>query len=439
MKTKRFQFLMAPLLALAMVAAACGDGGTSDTTSAFPPAAGALGGVLVESGAPVQIRALQAISGEVAFLGVDQVRGIELAIEDFGDVKGHPVNLGTPEDDLCLGEGGGAGATAIVAQEGVLGVIGTTCSGAAVPALEIFNEAGIVMISGSNTSESLTSNLQGTAGVNWRDTYLRTAHNDLIQGGAAAVFAYENLGLRNMCTIHDGDPYTSGLADSFGAKFAELGGTISVATSVNKGDTDMGPVLAECATGTPEGIYFPIFQPEGDFILQQVGGVSGLDGVQMYGADGLITPDHFSLPEAAGAYYSGPDLGFEGNTGFTGETYTNLVARYEAAYGEAPTAAFHAHTYDATMMLLNAIEQVAVEGPDGQLWVDRAALRDFLYATESFPGVTGSLSCDEFGDCGGNVVSVVHNEDPSDPQAGIANVVFRAGKGAGGEIVILDN
>jgi branched-chain amino acid transport system substrate-binding protein len=210
-----------------------------------------------------------------------------------------------------------------------------------------------------------------------------------------------------------------------------------VATSINKGDTDMGPVLTECAAGDPEGIYFPIFQPEGDFILQQVGGVAGLEDVQMYGADGLLTPDHFSLPEAAGAYYSGPDLNFEGNAGFTGTSYDELVTRYEADYGVEPEAVFHAHTYDATMMLLNAIDEVAVEGPDGQLWVDRQALRDYLYATQDFPGVTGSLSCDEFGDCGGNVVSVVFNEDPSDPQAGLANTVFRAGKGPGGEVVVL--
>lgn len=446
------------LVVFALFAAACGDDDATTTTAApgattttaaattttdggeaFPPEAGAAGGVLIEAGAPVEIRALQAISGEVAFLGVDQVRGIELAIEDFGDVHGHAVNLGTPEDDLCLGEGGGAGATVISAQPGVLGVIGTTCSGAAVPAMAIFNEAGIVMISGSNTGPSLTSDFQGNAGDDYYPFYLRTAHNDLIQGGAAALFAFDVLGLTAMCTIHDGDPYTSGLAGAFGAAFETLGGEIVLATSINKGDTDMVPVLTECAAGDPEAIYFPIFQPEGDFILQQVGGVAGLEDVIMYGADGLITPDLFSLAEAAGAYFSGPDLGFEGNAGFTGESYTNLVARYEAAYGEPPQAAFHAHTYDATMMLLNAIAEVAVQGPDGELWVDRQELRDFLYATAGFPGVTGTLSCDAFGDCGANTVSVVLNEDPSDPQAGIANVVFRAGKGAGGEVVVIDS
>ncbi|GIT76487.1 MAG: hypothetical protein Ct9H300mP31_10180 [Acidimicrobiaceae bacterium] len=31
----------------------------------------------------------------------------------------------------------------------------------------------------------------------------------------------------------------------------------------------MIPVLTEVASGSPEMLFFPIFQPEGDFIIQQ--------------------------------------------------------------------------------------------------------------------------------------------------------------------------
>jgi hypothetical protein len=149
------------VLVLALVAVACGDDdaadddGTTTTTTAaageeFTP--GPLGAVTIEPGGAVEIRALQAINGPVAFLGTDQVRGIELAIEDFGDIEGHAVNLGTPEDDGCSAEGGQAGAQAILAQEGVLGVIGTTCSGAAAAASPLLSAAGMVLISGSRSS-----------------------------------------------------------------------------------------------------------------------------------------------------------------------------------------------------------------------------------------------------------------------------------------------
>jgi branched-chain amino acid transport system substrate-binding protein len=420
------------VLVFALVAAACGDDddtstteGTTGTTAGgteFTP--GPLGAVTIEPGGAVEIRALQAISGPVAFLGTDQVRGIELAIEDFGDINGHAVNLGTPEDDGCSAEGGQAGAQAILAQEGVLGVIGTTCSGAAAAASPLLSAAGMVLISGSNTSPSLTSDLEGTAGENYHPGYYRTAHNDLFQGATAAQFAFEGLGVTKAAAIHDGDPYTDGLATAFANAFAELGGEVVVYTAVNKGDTDMTAVLTEVAAGGPEVVYFPIFQPEGDFIVQQAGGVAGLEDVIWFGADGLLVDDFMALAESEGMYFSGPDLRFGENTGFTGTTYGDLTARYEAAYGEAPIAAFHAHTYDATMMLLAAISAVAVVEDDGTMHVDRQALRDELDSTMGFSGVIGTLACDAFGDCGSQAISIVLHEDSTDVATGKSNVVF---------------
>ncbi len=53
-----------------------------------------------------------------------------------------------------------------------------------------------------------------------------------------------------------------------------------------------------------------------------------------------------------------------------------------------------------------AIEAVATEGPDGQLYVPKGALRDAIYATTDFQGVTGILSCSESGDCGAPLIAV---------------------------------
>ena len=44
-------------------------------------------------------------------------------------------------------------------------------------------------------------------------------------------------------------------------------------------------------------------------------------------------------------------------------------------------------------------EEVAVETEDGGLQIPRTALRDALFATEGFEGITGTLSCNELGDC----------------------------------------
>ena len=54
------------------------------------------------------------------------------------------------------------------------------------------------------------------------------------------------------------------------AVFEELGGTVTFQGAVNVGDTDMRAVLTSAAADTPDALYFPIFEPEGNFIVQQV-------------------------------------------------------------------------------------------------------------------------------------------------------------------------
>ena len=49
----------------------------------------------------------------------------------------------------------------------------------------------------------------------------------------------------------------------------------------------------------------------------------------------------------------------------------------------------------------------------GTLYVDRALLRRALTDTEDFGGLLGTLSCDDFGDCGTGEVSIFHHTDPS--------------------------
>lgn len=451
MKTKT-RYLFALIGALALIAAACGTddadpattvapattAATGATTAAptttvaattttieemTPPEPGPLGQVVVEAGESIQIRSLNVITGPDATLGIPNQRAVELAIGDFGQIMGHDVAMGTGLDDLCSAEGGQAGGQAVVADKSVVGVIGTSCSGAAASASPLISAAGYVMISPSNTSPSLTSDLVGNAGSNYNEGYYRTAHNDLYQGEAVAQFVYNELGLRVAAAVHDGDPYTDGLATAFSDAFQKLGGTISVYTAVNKGDTDMAAVLTEVAAGEPEAMFFPIFIAEGTAIATQIGGISGLEDTVLIAADGLISPQFMSLPESEGIYHSGPDLRYgENGNAHTDQTADGFLAAYQAAYGEAPSAPFWAHAYDATTMLLTAIQTVGVD-VDGTLYIDRQELRDELNST-SFDGIIGSITCDAFGDCGAQRVTIVLNNNTSDFEAATSNVVY---------------
>ena len=188
----------------------------------------------------------------------------------------------------------------------------------------------------------------------------------------------------------------------------------------------MVPVLTEIAAGSPEALFFPIFQPAGDFIADQAPGVSGLEGTVLLAADGLLNTNYLALPQTAGMYFSGPDSRFGDNVNqSTGKTAQDFLAVYEENWGEAPAAPFWAHGYDATTMLLDAIAAASYVDGDGNLNIDRQGIRDYLDGLQGFSGLIGTINCDDFGDCGAARITVVQNiGGEENAPASMNNVVF---------------
>jgi branched-chain amino acid transport system substrate-binding protein len=304
--SKRLLSLLAVLTALALFVVACGGStveeqvksetapeATTEPAAEEPAAeepvaeAGCtddLGCVTVAAGDPIKIASALVIAGPNETLGIDSQRGIEIAIDDRGEVAGHSVEL-VAEDGGCSAEGGQTASTKIASDESIVAVVGHNCSSSCTPAAPIYNDAGLTMISPSCTAPALTG----------PDThvpsFLRTAHNDNIQGRVMAEFVYNELGLRKAATIHDGSPYAEQLQQVFADVFVELGGEITAQEAVNVGDTDMRPVLTSIATGSPDIIYYPIFIAEGGFVTTQAKEVAGLENTVLAGADGMISPD----------------------------------------------------------------------------------------------------------------------------------------------------
>lgn len=412
MKRATLLVLLSLMLALFMVA--CGGGTTepaaeettTEETAVEAPAeeapaeeAGctdAIGCVEIAPGDPILLASSLVVSGPNTELGLDSQYGVEIAIDLRGEIMGHPIEL-QPEDDGCSAEGGQTSAQKIVSNPQIVAMIGTSCSGAGVPAAKIISDAGFVMVSPSNTSPSLTDPEQHQAG------YLRTAHNDKVQGAAMAEFAYNELGIRKAAAIHDGDPYTEGLASVFSEAFQALGGEMVAFEAEAADATNVEPLLTSIAASGPEFIYLPVFIPLGSLITNTASDIDGLAGVILAGADGIQSPSFLenTVGTSEGMYASGPDLSFS-NTFYTD---TFLPAYLEKA-GTEPTAPFHAHAFDATNMVLDAIESVAQQGADGTLLIGRQALRDALFATSGLEGITGTITCDEFGDCADPKISV---------------------------------
>jgi branched-chain amino acid transport system substrate-binding protein len=331
------------------------------------------------------------ISGATAFLGEDSQGAVEIAIDDRGgQLLEHDI-LYTVEDSGCSAEGGQTAATKVAADPSIIGVIGTNCSSAMTAAMDTVSEAGLVILSSSNTAPALTF-----ADQTYKPGYFRVCHTDLFQGAVAAEFIYNEVGARTAATIHDGSPYADQLQEVFATKFKELGGEVTFQGAVNIGDTDMRTILTSVAADTPDVLYFPIFEPEGPFLVAQSSEIAGLEDTVLLGADGLLVD---SFPENAGenligGYLSGPYV--------MGEPYREFLKKWEDRFGGVPPSGFHAFAYDASNILLDAIEKVAVVDSDGSIHVPRGALRDAITETSNYDGLSGTLDCgdSDFGDLG---------------------------------------
>ncbi|HSK94276.1 MAG TPA: branched-chain amino acid ABC transporter substrate-binding protein [Candidatus Angelobacter sp.] len=396
----------AVLVVLMFVLAACqsdgGSGQTDDPGNGNGNGGGdfecedEIGCVTYAPGEAIRIGSALVISGPDASLGLDSQYGVQVAIELRGEIHGHEIELDA-QDDGCNAEGGTAAARTLTSDPTIVAVIGTSCSSAGVPAAQITSDAGVVMISPSNTAPSLTSEEEH------QPFYLRTAHNDTVQGEAMARFVCEELGFSTAATMHDGSPYAEQLQAVFQEQFAEqCDGTITGTEAVEPTQTDFNPVLTSLAAGDPEFLYYPIFTAAGALVTQQARDI--MPDTVLAGADGMFSDAFLEAAGSAadGMYLSGPDLEFSGT--FYQEEF--LPAYSEVSGEDAPISVFHAHAYDAATMIFDAIEEVATVEDDGTIHIGRQALRDALFATSGFEGITGSLTCNATGDCADPSISV---------------------------------
>jgi branched-chain amino acid transport system substrate-binding protein len=182
----------------------------------------------------------------------------------------------------------------------------------------------------------------------------------------------------------------------------------------------MRPVLTKIATGKPEFIYYPIFIAAGGHITRQVKEVKGLEKAALMGADGIFSPDFYKAAgeTAIGMYHSSPDF-----SAFAGG-YQDFLAKHQKKYGEKPIAPFHAMAYDGANMVFAAIEKVAKKAPDGSLAIGRKALRDALYATKGMKGLTGTITCDKYGDCADPHIAVYITKEENIKKLEMPSVPF---------------
>ena len=396
MKQRNLFRLLATAAVFSVIAAACGDGDGGGGGGPVDCATVEFGCLEVGAGEPIRIGSLQAISPpDVADLGNDALNGMKLAIDYLdgtydgtpGQLLGHDIDIQS-ESDGCSKEGGQAGAQKLAADPTILFVVGTTCSSAALGVADkILSDAGIVLISPSNTATTLTQE-----GLH-QPFYFRTAPNDAIQAKIVVDFVSDELAFTKAATIHDESPYTEGLTAAFKIFFEGKGGTVTSEEAITTGDTDFKPLLTSIAQTGPELIYFPDFNPECALIAKQAQDIPELEGVTLMGSEGCLSTNWFEVGNTDGVYMSGPIP-----TGNPPEDLAKFLAAYKDQFGN-PTASYNSYAFDAFNVMKEAIESAAVENADGSLTIPSVALRDALYDVQNYSGLTGTLTCLQTGDC----------------------------------------
>ncbi len=339
-----------------------------------------------EPGDMVKIGYAGPMTGDYSAFGIDISQGGLLAAEQLGDVQGWKVEL-LVEDTQGSGEGGAAVANLYVSDPGVVAIAGHTFSGATAAAIPIYNQARLPMLSPSATRADLTEGDQ--------DVFNRIPFTDDVQGTNAAEYLYNVLGIKKLALMHDGDAYGQGLAEKVQTVFTELGGEVVAFQAITAGETDYTAPLTDIGAQSPDAIFYGGYYPEAAVIANNMP-VAGLVDVVLFSDDGTFGATFLDLAgENADGVYATSGLPP------ASEAKDKFEADYLEKYGTAPgeLSTFTWHGFDIVAALISAINEVAIVGEDGNLYVPREALVAAVRSLSGFQGLTGEITCSEVGEC----------------------------------------
>jgi branched-chain amino acid transport system substrate-binding protein len=382
MKTMRILGLLVVMSLLFGLVAGCGP----QPTEAPPEEAEAPAEAPAEEPAeepaeaePLKIAMLAAMSGDVKTFGEGTKRGVDMAVKEWnakGGVLGRPIEI-IVGDTKCDAQEAANVGNKVITQDKVHYIVGAVCSSASIPISEIANPAGIVQISPPSTNPQVTINEDGSN----KEYIFRACFLDPFQGEVDASFAMTELGAQKSAVLYDvGNDYVKGLAEYYKASFEALGGEVPVFEAYVKEDTDFAALLTKVADADVDVLFLPDYYNKVNVIAKQAQD-KGITAT-LLGADGWDSPD-LDLDAVDGAYFSNHYSVYDPRP-----LVQDFVAAFEAEYDMTPDFT-GVLAYDATNVLLEAIEKAGVDDP--------AVVRDELAAIE-FEGVAGQIKFDAVGD-----------------------------------------
>ncbi len=345
---------------------------------------------LVPASGPVITIGLAApLSGGLGWLGQPQLNGVQLAISETNAAGGvqiggvtYTLHLATGDDAKCSGESA-PGAAAQLLADGAVAVVGHTCSGASLAADDIYNAAGVAMVSPSSTNPDVTE--QGFT------TTFRVTSRDDAPAARLAEYCREVLAMDRAAIITTGGhPAVIG---AFSSTFATLGGQITGLWEVDWADF-IGTMVAVAST-QPDVVFFCEAANPGDAALLRYGATSGgLEGVPIAWStstdDEGVLSSYISGAAGWGVSIEGDLAGMNPRRAQDMPGFSSFRLRYQAAYGEQPQG-LAAFAYDTAGIIVDAMGRAESADP--------AAIRDAIAGMHDYQGVVGPCEgFDEKGD-----------------------------------------
>jgi len=343
-----------------------------------------IGSLLVASCQPskpsVKIGINAELTGEMPAVGASCKQAAELFAEqvnkDGGIMVGGiklPVELSVV-DNSCKADQSAAAAQRLISQNGVLVMVGPDASSCAIPAGELAESLGCLMISPWSTNPKTT---QDTQTGKPKKNVFRACFTDRFESPVLAAFATKNLHAKTAAVLYD---VTSEAPTSQSALFKEAfekaGGKVVSMETYSTGDRDFSAQLTKIRESAPDIIYLPAPYNDTPLIAAQARQL----GIKapFLGSDAWSSPDIIKLD--TGKNLEGSYFCNHYSTEAATPKAKQFIADYTARYGNAPDDVA-ALTYDAMGLASQSISSAGK--------VDRTAVRDAMAATRTFEGVTG--------------------------------------------------
>ena len=378
----------APLLIGALVLSACGSKKESGSASGSKT---------------LTIGVVAPLSGDLSAVGNGIKNGVDLAIKQANEkktVKGYTLTMDA-QDDTAKADVGATVAAKLVAEPGVVGVVGPLNSSVAKSVAPVMAQANLVVISPSNSNVDLTGRgalVTGGTQVRPYKSYFRVVASDDIQGPFAAQFAVKTVMAKTIAIVHDKKAYGQGLAEAFAKEAAKDGATVLKTETINPGDTDFSATISKIKVQKPDFLFYGGEYPEASLLTKQMK-AAGLK-IPLMGGDGVDAADYIKI---AGASAEGDFATALGAPTGTLPSAKSFLTDYAAAKYADPADPYGAAAYDAANAIISALAKATAAGKSGQ------ALRDEVtknVQASDFDGATGHISFDQFGDTNNKVLTV---------------------------------